>query len=103
MDLIELKKTALRLEYQLNVHSKIDPEAIALYADLKPLLEKAKVGSISEPIAVGAVPGRYRFTERNLQQYGELEEAYAKFSIEITGGATPALRYLREFMKGQQR
>lgn len=101
MDLIELKKTALSLEHQLNVHSKIDPEAIALYADLKPLLDKAKAGSISEPIEVGAVPGRYRFTERNLQQYGELEEAYARLSIEITGGETPALKYLRELMKDQ--
>lgn len=95
MDPIELKKTALSLEHQLNVNSKIDPEAIALYVDLKPLLDKAKAGSISELIEVGAIPGRYRFAERNLQQYGDLEEAYAKFSIEITGGETPALKYVR--------
>ncbi|WDY57032.1 hypothetical protein [Pseudomonas sp. PSKL.D1] len=99
MNIIELKKTALHLEEQLNIHSKIDPEAIALHADLKQLLENAKTGNVTEPIEVGAVPGRYRFTERNLQQYGELEEAYAKFSIEITGGETPALKYFRELLK----
>ncbi|TDV58966.1 hypothetical protein [Pseudomonas sp. LP_7_YM] len=101
MNLIDLKKAAMNLEIQLNVHSKIDPEAVALYWDLKPLLDKAKAGSISEPIEVGAVPGRYRFTERNLQQYGDLEEAYAIFSIEITGGETPALKYVRELLRKQ--
>lgn len=102
MNTIELKKTALHLEEQLIIHSKIDPEAVALHSDLKQLLENAKAGAVTEPIEVGAVPGRYRFTERNLQQYGDLEEAYAKFSIEITGGETPALKYFRELLKQQR-
>lgn len=101
MNIIKLKNTAIKLEEQLVIYSKIDPEAIALYSDLKPLLEKAKDGSILKSIEVGEVPGRYRFTERNLQQYGELEEAYAIFSIEVTGGETLALKLFRESMLGK--
>ncbi|MEX6678583.1 hypothetical protein QWI18_21925 [Pseudomonas sp. W2Oct36] len=86
MNITKLRSTALKLQHQLDEYSKIDPEAAALNSDLKPLLELAKAGDLSEPIQVGAVPGHYRFTEKNLQQYGELEDAYADFSIEVTGG-----------------
>lgn len=86
MNIEKVINTALELQHQLDEYSKIDPEAAALCSDLKPLLELAKAGHLSEPIQIGAVPGHYRFTEKNLQRYGELEDAYADFSIEVTGG-----------------
>jgi hypothetical protein len=92
MDITKLRHTALNLQNQLDKYSKLDAEAAALYSDLKPLLELAKSRNLSEPIQVGALPGRYRFTEKNLQQYGELEDAYADFSIEVTGGEPQSLR-----------
>jgi hypothetical protein len=91
MDITKLRNTALNLQDKLDKYSKLDLEAAALYSDLKPLLELAKSGNLSEPIRVGALPGSYRFAE-NLQQYGELEDAYADFSIEVTGGEPLALR-----------
>jgi hypothetical protein len=92
MNITRLRRTALVLQHKLDQYSKIDPEAAALNSDLKPLLELAKAGNLSEPIQVGAVPGHYRFTEKNLQQYGELEDAYADFSMEVTGGEPTSLK-----------
>jgi hypothetical protein len=99
MNIIEIKKTATILEERLVAYSHKDPEAAALYSDLKPLLELAKSGKITHPLETGSVPGRFRFTEKNLQQYDDLEEAYAKFSIEITGGETLALKLFRQSMQ----
>ena len=91
MNITKLRSTALKLQHQLDEYSEIDPEAAALCSDLKPLLELAKAGNLSEPIQIGAVPGHYRFTEKNLQRYGELEDTYADFSIEVTGGEPMSL------------
>jgi hypothetical protein len=99
MNIPRFKELAIALEYQLLIHSKIDPEAAALHADLTPLLMQAKAGTLTSPLEVRDVPGRYRFTERNLQQYRDLENAFATFAIEATGGETPALKWLREQMK----
>ncbi|RAU47866.1 MULTISPECIES: hypothetical protein [unclassified Pseudomonas] len=99
MNTNKLKNAAVKLEEQLERYSKKDPEVMALYSDLKPLLERSKTGTLLGSIEIGQVPGRYRFTERNLQQYAELEEAYAHFSIEVTGGETLALKLFRESMK----
>lgn len=92
MNITKLRTTALVLQRKLDQYSKLDRDVAALCSDLKPSLELAKAGSLSEPIQVGAVPGHYRFTEKNLQQYGELEDAYADFSIEVTGGEPLSLR-----------
>lgn len=102
MNTTKLRNTALHLQDKLEEYSKLDPEVTALYSDLKPLLELAKAGNLSEPIQVGALPGSYRFTEKNLQQYGELEDAYADFSIEVTGGEPLSLRLWIESTKNGQ-
>lgn len=41
------------------------------------------------------IPGRYLFAEEGLQQYAELEHAFAEFRIELTGGESPILRRLK--------
>jgi len=99
MNIFKIKELAIRLEQELIAHSKIDPESIGLHSDLKPLLEAAKAEKILAPLETRDVPGRYRFTERNLQQYEELEDAFAKFAIEVTGGEPPALKLFRESRK----
>ncbi|WP_346830264.1 hypothetical protein ABDX87_24860 [Pseudomonas abietaniphila] len=101
MNLTLLKAKAIALEAQLQLHAPLDPEAIRLWSALKPLLTLAKAEQISQPLETREVPGRYLFTEKNLQQYGELEEAYATFAIELTGGETPALRAFRESMRSR--
>ncbi|MNY30802.1 hypothetical protein D3C86_1649290 [compost metagenome] len=45
------------------------------------------------------IPGRYLFTEEGLQQYAALEQAFAEFKIELTGGESPTLRRLKAQME----
>ncbi|MCF4984594.1 hypothetical protein GIW06_06970 [Pseudomonas syringae] len=94
MDMDKVEFSAKKLEEKLEKYSSKDPQALHLHNDLKPLLELAKSRRILTPIEVGAVPGRYRFTENGLQRYSDLEHAYAMFSIEITGGEPPILKML---------
>ena len=91
----KLSSSARVLEGKLKEHMNKDVQVSHLYNDLRPLLELAKSRRILTPIEVGAVPGRYRFTENGLQEYSDLEHAYAVFSIEITGGEPPLLKILR--------
>lgn len=90
----KLSSSARILEEILKEYTSKDLQALQLYNDLRPLLELAKSRRILTPIEVGAVPGRYRFTENGLQRYSDLEHAYAMFSIEITGGEPPILKML---------
>lgn len=94
----ELHAAALKLDTELKAHADLDREAAELYADLKPLLKLVKEGLITAPWEWGQIPGRYRFSERGLQAYEALEQAFATFCIELTGGETPALKWIREFM-----
>lgn len=93
----DLQISALRLEELLIAFADKDVEASALYADLKQLLKLVKDGVITTPWQWGQIPGRYRFSERGLQAYEQLEQAFATFCIELTGGETPALKWMREF------
>lgn len=97
MNAKDLQVSALRLEKSLIAFAKKDVEASSLYADLKPLLKLVKDGVITTPWEWGQIPGRYRFSETGLQAYEELEQAFATFCIELTGGETPALKWMREF------
>jgi hypothetical protein len=65
---------------------------------LKAVLSDARIGRISAPIAWQDVPGDLAFADGGLRRYRDLESAYSKFKIEITGGETPALRALRDSM-----
>lgn len=93
----QLHAAALNLETELEAHADLDGEAAELYADLKPLLKLVMKGAITTPWEWGQIPGRYRFSERGLQAYEPLELAFATFCIELTGGETPALKWMREF------
>lgn len=94
----ELHAAALNLETELKAHADLDREAAELYADLKPLLKLVKEGLVTTPWEWGQIPGRYRFSERGLQAYEPLEQAFATFCIELTGGESPALRWMHDFM-----
>jgi len=97
MNTKDLQISAGKLEEALIAFSQKDVEASALYADLKPLLKLVKDGVITTPWEWGQIPGRYRLSERGLQTYEQLEQAFATFCIELTGGETPALKWMREF------
>ena len=95
-----LKAKARALRASLQQHLARDPAAGQLLRELDDLIGRAEAGSLDAPVQWRDIPGRYLFTEQGLQQYRELEQAYAEFCIEATGGESPALRKLRERMGG---
>ncbi len=50
---------------------------------------------MNAPLPWGDIPGGRYFNEGSLRRYPELEQAFARFRIEATGGESPALRKLR--------
>lgn len=102
MDFIEVKKNAEKLELLLMKYSKSDRDANFLYDSLKELISDAKQGCITQPLKYGDVPGDFYFNERNLRKYPDLESAYAKFKIEISGGKTDKIKALLKTIEGYQ-
>ena len=95
MDQVLIRKTADDLCKVLTHHAVYDAEARNLLGALSNLIKLAREGSITVPLELEAVPGAYYFTEGGLRRYRDVEEAYAAFKIEVTGGESPVLRALR--------
>ena len=95
MDQQRLQARAAELEQLLARLALVDGEVADLRSALKALLALAGSGALSAPLPWGDIPGGRYFTEGGLRQYPELEQAFARFRIEATGGESPALRKLR--------
>ncbi len=95
MDQQRLQARAAELEQLLARLALVDGEVADLRSALKALLTLAGSGALSAPLPWGDIPGGRYFTEGGLRQYPELEQAFARFRIEATGGESPALRKLR--------
>jgi hypothetical protein len=95
MDKAAIAKSAATLRQFLDKYAAVDPEAANLRYSLSSVLDAALLGTIDDPMEWSAVPGGYYFTEGDMRKYRELEDAYADFKIEVTGGETPVLRKLR--------
>ena len=98
MNIEKLKEKALKLRAAIDALKAQDPAAAKLAVELEPLLVLAETGQIRTPMEWRDIPGRYLFTEEGLQQYAALEQAFAEFKIELTGGESPTLRRLKEQM-----
>ena len=99
MDRQQLRASALELGQLLARHAPSDAEAAGLRSALRALLAQAVAGTIVAPLAWGEIPGARLVTEGSLRRLPELEQAYSRFRIEATGGASPALRKLRGEME----
>ncbi len=95
MDQQRLQAHAAELEQLLARLAPADAEVADLRSALEPLLALAGSGALTAPLPWGDIPGGRYFTEGGLRQYPELEQAFARFRIEATGGESPALRKLR--------
>ena len=95
MDQQRLQARAAELEQLLARLAPADAEVADLRSAVEPLLALAGSGALSAPLPWGDIPGGRYFTEGGLRQYPELEQAFARFRIEATGGESPALRKLR--------
>lgn len=96
MNTRKVKKDAALLKATLLKYANKDEEVNNLYMALRHIIEEALSGKIREPVDRGNVPGGHCFLEGNLRKYRDLEEAYASFKIELSGGEPPALVKLRE-------
>lgn len=96
MDQQRLQACAAQLQQLLARLAPADVEVADLRGALEPLLALAGSGALAAPLPWGDIPGGRYFTEGGLRQYAELEQAFARFRIEATGGASPALRKLRD-------
>lgn len=95
MDQQRLQSRAAELEQLLARLASADAEVADLRSALEPLLALAGSSALSAPLPWGDIPGGRYFTEGGLRRYPELEQAFARFRIEATGGESPALRKLR--------
>ncbi|MDO8066073.1 hypothetical protein [Janthinobacterium sp. SUN206] len=95
MDQPRLQAHAAELEQLLTRLAPADGEVADLRSALEPLLALAGSGALTTPLPWGDIPGGRYFTEGGLRRYPELEQAFARFRIEATGGESPALRKLR--------
>ena len=95
MDQQRLQALAAELEQLLARLAPADAEVDDLRGALEPLLALAGSGALSAPLAWGDIPGGRYFNEGSLRRYPELEQVFARFRIEATGGESPALRKLR--------
>lgn len=84
MDIEELKRKAIKLESLLMLYYKHSDYVLALYQNLRPLIEKAKDKNILKPISWDDVPGGWYIAEGVLRDIPELEAAYTDFKVEVT-------------------
>ena len=92
MDQELIVKSAVNLDQVLRKYAAVDQEAKAMLIMLYPLIQDACSGKVVNPLEWRNVPGIRDFEDGNLRQYLDLDDAHAKFLIEVTGGITPARR-----------
>lgn len=91
MDQQQLQSHAADLRQVLARHASGDMAVASLHSALGALLAPV----LAAPLAWGEIPGSRLFTEGSLRRLPDLEQAYARFRIEATGGESPALSKLR--------
>lgn len=95
MKLLLIKRKAKRLWLLLKRYSESDTTAAKAQSSLRKLLESAMSGEITSPLRWSDVPCGYLFVEGALGKYKDLEEAYADFKVEVTGGNDPLLEKIK--------
>ena len=71
------------------------PISIAVTSTSMQAQAQVAAGALNAPLPWGDIPGGRYFNEGSQRRYPELEQAFARFRIEATGGESPALRKLR--------
>lgn len=86
MDKKKIALKAKRLWSLLDKYSLTNDSAMKAFNALKNLLIKASSGQINSPLKWSEVPCGYLFVEGELGRFKDLEEVYAEFKVEVTGG-----------------
>lgn len=93
MDRMMLKESAEYLEEVISKYVS-DTKVSCLHKALSTLIADALAEKITLPVQRSDIPGSHSFIEGGLQQYPDLETAYAKFKIQLTGGERPFMQDL---------
>ncbi|AND67707.1 hypothetical protein ATSB10_02530 [Dyella thiooxydans] len=89
IDTKKLKDAAEHLEWVLKQYPDVE-DVRDLLQSLRPLIENAKAGKISEPMDGIRVPGAYNHGDGRYVPYKEpsVGDAFSRFVIELEGGQT---------------
>ncbi len=91
IDPVKLKAAAEHLEWVCQQYPN-EESVQALYEGLRPLIESAKAGQISEPIEDRfKLPFRWAVSSEGLYRHysdPSVESAYVRFGVELEGGLT---------------
>ncbi|WDM61470.1 hypothetical protein K4A76_11190 [Pseudomonas sp. NEEL19] len=98
MNTEKLRQKSVKLRLLIDSLKAQDPAAMKLSVELEPLLHAAEQQLIHCAMEWRDIPGHYLFTEEGLQQYADLEHAFAEFRIELTGGESATLARLKASM-----
>jgi hypothetical protein len=81
----ELLEACTLLEEACSTHAD-DDEVSDFFRCISPVIEDVRAGRITPPVEWGEIPCFLYFTEGTLQRFPEIENAYARFKISMTGG-----------------
>jgi hypothetical protein len=98
MNLELLRVRARECEALAAHYAEFDKEAADFYAMVKPYLQRAVEGTLTEPLPMRELSGRAYFEEGNLGKYRDLSAAFSCFYVEAIGGDdNPVIELLREY------
>ena len=99
MDQTALHESAKRLDELIRVYTSSNKNVVLLYKQLARLIEDACAGRVKAPLDFGRIPGDRIFSETDLSQLKDLEDAFAKFKLELSGGEDDKDRRARKMFE----
>ncbi len=85
MDQTKLQGTAAELRRVLMLHAGEDHAVDVLHEMLRPMLASAEAGEITCPVPWVDVPGDRPFLEGDYAEFPDVEDAYSRFKLLVTG------------------
>lgn len=95
VDQAAIERAAENLSALLDRYASESSEVQQLRRELLPFMERARDASIRSPLSWADIPGAYLFTEGTLGKYRDLEDALAKFKLQVTGIGDRATEIMR--------
>jgi hypothetical protein len=101
VNMASLKDTADRLDALLRLYSKSNQQVEILYRQLSSFISDASSGKIKSPVDLRQIPCSRMFTETDLPALPGLEDAFAKFKLEVSGGENQDDREVRRLFESR--
>ena len=95
MNLGLLVRRATELACLLSKYEGTVHEAALLRFAVQPIIQEAISGNLVTPYSLGNFPGNRLMYENSIAALPDLADAYAKFSVEASGGPSSRLQELR--------